>query len=178
MSASLPRVAFWLVPEQKMRERLQQQVDALARRYGSPIFLPHLTLYSCQRTPEQVELGLAAALAEQATPLSLQVLGNGTDAQLSRTLFLHFAQSGALSSLHQRLHAAVRQPSTYRLDPHLSLLYQDLSDAERDRLADELAMPLQKIRFDELRVVAIPQKLQSLQDYVGWETLLAVRLRE
>jgi len=70
----------------------------------------------------------------------------------------------------------VTQPSDYQLDPHLSLLYAPLPAAEREHLAATLTLLLAQIRFDELRLVAIPERNDSVSAIRSWQTLAACRL--
>ena len=37
MARQLPRVAFWLVPERRVRKVFQQRINALAKRYGAAV---------------------------------------------------------------------------------------------------------------------------------------------
>lgn len=172
----LPRVAFWLVPQQPDREVFQSLIIALAKRFSSPLFVPHITVYSCRRTSGQQELGVAAGLAERCRCLSMRSLGLASTSMLARTLFLNLQQDHELTSLCQSLHGAVQNPSNYSLAPHMSLLYQTLSVTEREALVDEIIAPLHEIRFSELWVMAIPEKLTCLDDYYGWQPLMICHL--
>lgn len=176
MPIILPRVAFWLMPDVATRQRLLSRMAVLADAYTGPRFAPHVTLYSAARSPDSRELDLLVALSRQSEPLRLHVAGTGTTEILAKTLYLELEAHPTLTYLHQALHTGVSHPSSYRLDPHLSLLYQDLSRVDRERLVQEQLPPCTTVRCDELRAVAIPEQLDSLNAFSGWETLLSVRM--
>ncbi len=176
MKMTLPRVAFWLIPQRPERSRLRQWIDDLAVRYDAPAFVPHLTIYSCHRTRQQHELVVLAALARRSEPLRLSVQGLDSGRSLTRSVFLVLQTNRFLESLHETLHQNVPQPSRYRCDPHISLLYRLLPTPlpSAETMVDNI--DLATIRFDELRAVAIPETLQTAQDLIGWQTLLSCRL--
>lgn len=172
----LPRVAFWLVPRRHDREKLQSHITSLALRYSAPIFVPHVTVYSCRRTLSQRELALAAGLARTCRPIVLNALGLSGKTRLSQTLFIRLQENAALLELNRSLHRGVEQPSNYKLDPHLSLLYQDIPVDVRETLTRDISVPLAKISFEELWAVAIPDQLNAIGDFDGWQNLLICRL--
>lgn len=176
MSDRLSRVAFWLVPAEPVRSWVQQQIDWLAERFSAPTFLPHLTLYTCQRSVAGQELAALAGLARQSRPLTLQSAGLSTTDRLTQTLVMRFAADESLLTMHRTLREAVQRPSPYQLEPHLSLLYMDLPDEERQRLTLEQEFPYDTVRFDELRAVAIPEQISHPRQIHSWQDLLVCGL--
>ena len=176
MKKPLTRVAFWLLPERKIRKRLFQDIIQLANCFEAPIFLPHVTLYSCPRSSEQAELALLARLGRITKPFSLKVVALQSSHRLTQTLFLKLRQNTEASRLHRALHAGVPSASDYRFGPHLSILYQTISRQERKELLAQVEIPCGQLLFDELRAVAIPESLQRLEDFHDWQPLLSVRL--
>lgn len=174
--SELPRVAFWLVPRRQERAILQSIIVALANRYSVPAFVPHVTVYTCKRTQEQRELAVMAGLARRCRPFAMQRLGLSGKDRLTQALFASLQQDAAIVELSQLMRAGVPLPSNYHIEPHLSLLYQNISEAERETLVQEIQIPLRKISFDELWAVAIPDQLNTLDDLDDWQNLLICRL--
>lgn len=172
----LPRVAYWLVPQRQQRQKLQALILALAKRFSAPVFVPHVTVYTCSRSSQQQELAVLAALAGSCPAVTLCPVGLDGKDTLTRSLFVKFTAAPVVESLHQSLHRTVPLPSSYELTPHLSLLYQVLPAAVRDVLVCETVFPRQEILFDELWAVAIPAQLKTLDDMVGWQPLMIGRL--
>ena len=117
-----------------------------------------------------------AALAGNRCPVVMRPTGLASTGRLTQTLFASLADNPALEGLSRALHAGVPLPSDYRLNPHLSLLYQRLAAATRDTLVREAALCLSEIRFDSLWAVAIPEQLTTLEDLYNWQPLLISRL--
>jgi putative hydrolase of the HAD superfamily len=174
--ADLPRVAFWLVPHRRERAALQSLINELARHFSAPVFVPHVTVYSCRRTPAQRELAVMAALAGTSRPVVTRPTELACSGRLTQTLFARLADNPAVDGLYRALHAEVPLPSDYQLNPHLSLLYQRLAAATRDTLVRETALCLSEIRLDSLWAVAIPEQLMTLEDLRDWQPLLISRL--
>lgn len=172
----LPRIAFWLVPRAHDRAMLQSIIVSLAKRYAAPVFVPHVTVYSCKRTQEQRELLVMAGLARRCRPFEMQCLGLSGKDRLTQVLFVSLQKDASTVALSRSLHADVPQPSNYKFEPHLSLLYQNISADDRDPLVRDIQIPLRKIIFDELWAVAIPDRLETLDDLGGWQNLLICRL--
>ncbi len=178
MSNSLPRVAFWLVPEKRVRNELASMIGQLADRFAAPIFLPHLTLYSCRRSVQQTELAICVRQAMLTPALATRVTGMATTEKLAKTLFFDLQNTPELMRLVRVLHASVPHPSTYQFDPHVSLLYQSLPASVREQLVTEVFWSSDLIRFDELRAVAIPAQIRTCADWTGWQTLMIMHLNE
>lgn len=172
----LPRVAFWLVPCCQEREVLQSLIADLARCFSAPVFVPHVTVYSCRRTPGQGELTVMAALAGSCRPVAARPAGLACTGRLTQALFARLKDIPEISGLSRALHAGVPLPSGYELMPHLSLLYQKLPASARETLVREVALCLPEIRFDTLWAVAIPEQLRNLGDLHGWRPLVISRL--
>jgi len=174
--ASLPRVAFWLVPRCQERATLQSLIVDLARRFSAPVFVPHVTVYSCRRTLGQRELAVMTALARSCRPIAANPASLASTGRLTQALFARLPDLPEISALSRALHAGVPMPSDYGLVPHMSLLYQKLAPAARKTLLCEIALCLSEIRFDALWAVAIPEQIRELDDLRGWRPLVISRL--
>lgn len=175
-SDALPRVAFWLVPEPHTRVILQDVIHRLAQRYAAPVFVPHVTLCSCARTPQGEELAALAHQAASLSPPTMQVTGPAAEGALTRALYLDLVPDEAAAALHARLRGQVSPGSSKAWRPHLSLLYQNLPRPMREALVRQQVTPVSTLRLTELWAVAIPAELTCLDNLVGWRTLLRCRL--
>ena len=176
MSRSLPRVAIWLVPGRSQRNKLQKLINTLASRYAAPTFVPHVTVYSCFRSPHQQELALMSKIAAKFQPVVMATGNLSGSARLTQALFVELDLPPDAAAINAWLQRSGPLPSSYTFQPHLSLLYEHISDAERKKLSDEINLGIQQIVFDELRAVAIPGQLKSREDLVGWQLLLTCKL--
>lgn len=176
VTRKLSRIAYWLVPKEPERYELQKLIAGLAVCFKAPLFVPHVTLYSCRRTASSLDLPLLATLAATTPPVTMIVEHLACKEKLTQALFVKLQNNELATSLNRRLHAAVSQSSNYKFDPHLSLLYQNIPRAQRLELAGEIKLRSKKIRFDELWAVSIPEQLDTIKALSGWQLLLTVRL--
>jgi O-acetyl-ADP-ribose deacetylase (regulator of RNase III) len=175
-SDKFPRVAFWLVPQQRQRQDIRSLIAALAQRHDAPGFVPHVTLYSCRRTPGQQELGFMAALASNFPAVTLRPAGLAGKERLSQCLFIKFHENPAVYEIYKALKTVDSHQSAFQLSPHMSLMYQILPRYLREALIRETIFPWQELVFEELWAIAIPGKFRTLQDFIGWQPLLTCRL--
>ena len=174
----LSRIAFWLVPAFDPRLSLQELIDRLSRRYRSPSFLPHMTIWSCERPQCSEIASMMVKLPEKKAALPLKTLGFAGSDQLKRAFYLRLESSEALLEFVEELRLLTSKwPTSYVLDPHLSLLYHVLSKSERLQLIKELSPQPAGVCFNELRVVAVPRIISTSADLNGWQTL-AIRCFE
>lgn len=173
----LNRVAFWLVPQRPGRMELSKVICGLAHKFSSPIFEPHVTVYSCLRSSEQTELKILAKLAQQRSSFVCQVTDICVTDRLTHALYLHLNAPSTAYQIYESFHHQVPKPSNYVFEPHLSLVYAHLNDFNQNDLIAKTIVAQRQICFDQLWAVAIPDKIQSMDDCVGWQTLLTCRLQ-
>jgi 2'-5' RNA ligase len=144
-------ISLWLLPEPGVREGLAHAIDALASRLGTPRFEPHLTLLGAIERPEAEVLARVRDLAAVCPPLELPVLGiDGVDDPF-RCLFLRLSATPALQQLREAAEAALPGREGRPFDPHVSLVYGELSAEARSGLAREIGHWPPVVRFDVLR---------------------------
>jgi 2'-5' RNA ligase len=157
-------IVLWLVPAAAAREFLRETISRLAREWDGPLFEPHLTL------------GLAPALTHlpaeiNARPIQLRPLGVFWSATFTKTLFIRILPTPELERLNDSLGIEARLH-----DPHLSLLYQEVSAEKKAFLASRLALPFSKIAFDAVRAVRCPTSISTRADVESWEAIASARL--
>jgi hypothetical protein len=165
----ITRASFWLLPAAAEQAVFQELIHDLALRYDGPVFEPHVTLYSGTYAPDERLDAILAQAGREAEPLRLHVDTVAYTAQFTKTLFVQFQPSLRLSRLSERLRAHASQPSDYVLDPHLSLMYKHMSEAEQRRLAASIRVPLDTVTFDAVCVTVAPTPTRSPQDVARWE---------
>lgn len=172
----LPRFAVWLIPRQADRTILQELITDLAGRFCAPEFIPHVTIYSGHRSLLQDELAGIAALARRCPQLTLCTDGLASGDRLTRTLFVRLRWDKTLCCLRDLLQVELGQLAPHLFEPHVSLLYQCLPLQVRNKLTRQIILPLQEISFDQVRVVAIPEEIDTPDKLSGWQPLLSCRL--
>ena len=145
--------AIWLTPVPTDRRWLSKVIQDYALTYSSPAFEPHVTIYSGVCSAEDNLSHILAKAAAGLQPLALEVAGLGYTENFFRTGFITFVSDGALSALSTSIGDQLHPPADYLLEPHLSLVYKDLT-IEQKRLAMlRIVLSVQTITFDTLKIV-------------------------
>lgn len=161
--------AFWLTPEQTSHEKLSQFVNSLAARYQSPPFEPHLTLYFGTYLIPNTPLDIAQALSLKTGPISVQVERLKQTDFIFKSLFLQFAPHLQLTNMVETVSQRLQAPLDFQLDPHLSLMYADLSEHQKQAIIDDLTLDFNTIIFDSLKFVTPNPVSQDWGDIAGWQ---------
>ncbi|GIX48170.1 MAG: hypothetical protein KatS3mg131_2381 [Candidatus Tectimicrobiota bacterium] len=165
----MARLSFWLIPAAQERAFFEALIARLAHQYEAPIFVPHVTVYASESTPEDDAAAILAQALAGMPPLHLRVTGIGYSKAFTQTLFVRFAPCAALEALSARLRARLARPSPYVLQPHLSLLYKHLPAEEKRRLAATLTLPGPTVRFDTAAAIAAAAETRTRQDVERWQ---------
>lgn len=131
--------SIWLLPEAAQARQLRATVDALAQRFASEPFEPHVTIQGDVTIPlpslASAVAAMAAAWPAQHWPVAVV---EGTDA-FFRSLFLRFEETPAYLDCKRRSLAASGQADGLSQFPHLSLAYGPIESNDKQRAMAELA---------------------------------------
>lgn len=163
--------SLWLMPSPSDEAMLAGIVSDLSRRFGTPLFAPHLTLQGDTDTaPAELERAIAAAAGAVeafAEPVSIV---EGSDAYF-RSFYARFAVSPALAKLKQALDPA----GFASFMPHVSLLYGEVEAAAKAAAIAEINACLagRVIRFDRIGIVTSGQDVPI----ADWRVVASAALR-
>lgn len=149
------RYSIWLMPCAEQCDPLEETIRQLAERFGTPPFLPHITLCSGIWEKEESKLnGLVERLAaELPIPMSAGEI-DWTD-QWSAFFFLRLSGAGAF---FERAAFLVDGSHLPPVGPHMSLLYAlNVSEIDRAALRQELAGCLPPLIYCDRLAVVCPE---------------------
>ncbi|HZS16866.1 MAG TPA: hypothetical protein VFA51_02930 [Candidatus Udaeobacter sp.] len=160
--------AYWLIPAEPARGYFQDVINDLAKRYAAPEFEPHVTVHVGVNCSNKVTEAVLIS-ARRSKPIALRVLNVSNSGEFIKTLFVTFDRSFQLQRLNQSIRKAAQDSSsTYQLNPHLSLLYKNMSTADRNRLARRIEVPFTEVTFDSLKAVRCISPTKSRADVEAW----------
>ncbi len=161
--------SLWLVPEDEMRRRLAALIESLSRRFGGPVFEPHVTLLAGIRRSERDVLARTEQILRGATALPLRFTGPETGDTRFRALYLRVEPSAPLLALHEAARDAFDRRDDPPYLPHLSLVYGAPPPPE---VAQEIR-PVAPARFEARRL-----DVYSTEGPVeSWRRVRRLRLR-
>jgi hypothetical protein len=172
------KVSFWLIPSEEDRAFFQDIIDNLAKEYDAPVFTPHVTIYSGEYTPEESPAKLLENAIQGIQSFSLRVDQLLYTDQFTKTLFVQFYQNPILTKISETLHNRSKHPSEYALNPHLSLIYQYLSEEIKKKLITQLSLPKSEVGFNEVRAISTRNQVKGWEDVASWEVIDIRRLQQ
>lgn len=116
-------LTLWIVPEGEVRRRLATLIRMLARRFGGPVFEPHITLLAGLPGPATDVLATARRAARATGPFEVRFRGPEAGDSYFGCLYLRAQPSPDLLALHERVREAFGRREEPPFFPHLSLLY-------------------------------------------------------
>jgi hypothetical protein len=160
--------SIWLRPSAPFTYR--QIIQNWGESFGTPVFEPHITLFSgIDDISDELfyQLGVLAALNTSFELRPKEVLSR---ADYFRALYLSFETTPPLKNIYaelQTLFPHVRYP----FEPHLSLLYGEIEAAEKRRLlTPDLMRHLQTLSFSAQTISIMdisdePEMWFSVEDF-------------
>jgi len=115
--------SLWIVPQGEVRRRLAALIQALSRRFGGPVFEPHVTLLAGVPGPAPDVLAKARKAVRSQGPFEVRFMGPEAGDSYFRCVYLRVQPSPELLALHESAREAFGRRDEPPFFPHLSLLY-------------------------------------------------------
>jgi 2'-5' RNA ligase len=113
-------------------------ICGLSKTYGTPCFPPHVTLLaSIERAPTEV-VAITRALASRLKRLQIESSGLATSGAYFRSLFIRAVVSDELKAAYDLARQAFGVQPAGDFMPHLSLLYSELPEIEKQKIITDL----------------------------------------
>lgn len=145
------RFSLWLLLPREAHERFQALIANLSARLGTPVFEPHITLLGGLAGSEEELRQRMRTLAAATEPFEVWLLEAACLDEYYRCLFVKIALTRTL----QEAQAAARQVFDQRWEagfyPHLSLVYGELAQPEKEKILDDIGRYFnESFRIEEL----------------------------
>jgi 2'-5' RNA ligase len=140
----------------------------LAERFGAAKFEPHVTVFLGEvegRPPKEV----LSSLGSPRVSLSARRIEQSD--KFTKTLFVQFERSDSLQSLADRIRELSGADNPYVVNPHLSLLYQNIATRTRYALAETIQLPFREICFDSICAMLCKSPTETTDDIREWKLL-------
>lgn len=133
-------ISTWFIPAQKDIRRLNLVMKSLSKAYDTPNFLPHITLYSAAIPESHADLVRKAVSESVAnlTPCAITVTGIGTSEAYFQAVTLRLTLNSCLKKIYDALNKELSSYGSYSFHPHLSLMYGELNEKTRTKIARKL----------------------------------------
>jgi len=151
--------SIWLMPCSEHERLFSEAVQSLARRFGCPVFQPHLTLVEdMPRTCEELE-PLLTQVAEGVASFEAGVETVEESPLYYRSFYARFPAVAPLKALKEKAVELFGVGSIETFMPHISLAYgvQESADKSQAIAALERGMTGMSVRFDRVCIVSSSQ---------------------
>lgn len=132
------KFALWLIPGKDVYKRLKEVIDRLGSEYSSPVFEPHLTLLGGLMEGEEFLAEKGSILGRDLKPFVIQLGGTDFRDEYSRCLFVKAMRTEELMRAEETARRVFGQSSVRPFEPHISLMYGDVTEKTRENLAAEI----------------------------------------
>ncbi|XP_058100980.1 cyclic phosphodiesterase-like [Magnolia sinica] len=128
--------SVWATPPAHVSERLKQLMRNLRAEFGGPEFEPHVTVVGAMRLTEKDGVRKLEAACQGLKPYTARIntVSRGTFFYQCVYLLLDPTPEVLETSAHTCGHFAYMRSTPYM--PHLSLLYGDLTDEEKEKAVE------------------------------------------
>jgi 2'-5' RNA ligase len=134
--------ALWLMPTGELYSDLSDTIIRLSQQFQTPAFSPHITLLSGLADSEKELVSKASHLSSFTKSFEIRLRNVGFRDEYFRCLFIHVEETTELLEAHSKAAKVFARPQDSQLMPHLSIVYGNLSSAEKQELVNQLKLPI------------------------------------
>ncbi|KAF3340843.1 cyclic phosphodiesterase-like protein [Carex littledalei] len=170
--------SVWAFPPESVLARLKSVMSGLRSEFGGPVFEPHMTVVGAIRLTPESALEMIRSSTSGLRPYKVKVasVSRGTFSSQCIYLLIEPYKEVMEASAHVCGHFGYQRSTSYM--PHLSLLYGDLTDEEKEKAVkktEELDKELCGLEFEisELTLYKTDPEDKSLK---SWEKIEVCRL--
>jgi hypothetical protein len=161
--------AVWLLPSEEDTVLLGEIIRDLAAQFDAPLFRPHLTLYQGVEFEEDRLAETLDSLASSLGPIDLKIRAIASSEVFYRCIFIDLIQQAMLIKISRAILLSLQHQEPYALEPHVSLLYKELSQEERTNGLSRFQFPGKTITFHAIQVVRPARQSNGWRDSTDWE---------
>lgn len=131
--------ALWLMPEGEARHGLEEMITGLSQRFGTPRFMPHITLLGGLDWPDETLLARASRLASAMSPFTVRLDGLQHSDHYYRCVYYRVKGSLEVAEAGVLAREAFDREDDRPLEPHLSIMYGEVPRALREEVLRQAA---------------------------------------
>ncbi|MBI5147482.1 MAG: 2'-5' RNA ligase family protein [Thaumarchaeota archaeon] len=160
--------SIWVEPTAKDAKYLIQIIRKLAKKYNSPTFNPHITVYSGVRNVSAAKS--AVRNCADMKEFTVETMDLDFSDNLWKTVFINVEKNQELKQIHNTIKKGIPLNAKYEFNPHISLIYKKLDDSQKQGIIDDLKIK-SKLTFDKITVVVSSKNVEK------WEVIDRIVLK-
>ena len=129
---------IWMMPDDKLKERIQRIINSLGKEFSTPLFVPHVTLAGSNDIGEKIMIKKTKDLSEQIKPFKIKLDGFDYSDNYFSSLFVLCEKTKDLTNANSLARKSFGI-ATNDYMPHMSLIYTDeLSEDQKKDIIKKL----------------------------------------
>jgi len=142
--------SIWIEPTAKDAKYLIRIIRKLAKKYDSPTFNPHITVYS--RVQNITAAKSAVRNCGDMKKITVEITDLEFSDNLWKTVFINVRKNQKLRQIHNTLKKDIPLNKKYEFNPHISLIYKKLDDSQKQGIIGDLKIK-PKLTFDKITII-------------------------
>ena len=134
----MPQYVIWLLFEKKDSKYLSEKISNLSRNYHFPFFLPHITVYGLIKLNLDEIQKYVKKSVFNVKQFSVYKKSINHSEEFWKSVFITLKNNNELTLINKKLTNNLKKISDYKFEPHISILYKDLSNSERKKLVNQI----------------------------------------
>jgi len=152
--------AVWALFDNYDQDYLYQKIQELSRLYESPIFIPHITAYGLVDTSLETIDKIVLDSIKGVLPFNIEKNVINFSDNFWKTLFIEIKPNDYLENINKKLTERLSQFSKYEFLPHVSLIYKEMSQDNKQKLANELDIK-NNFRISRMGILQFSEKIEN-----------------
>lgn len=172
--------SVWALPPEPVRDRFRRIMEGLRAAYGGPAFEPHVTVVGDFRGRRSEAVKVLRAAAASVQPYTARVTGVARGSFFYQCVYILLDPTAEVvgASDHCCANFGYNRKTPYM--PHVSLLYGDLTDEEKEearKKAEELDKDIYVLEF-EISELALYRTDTTDKTLESWELVEVCHLEK
>lgn len=139
--SSKSRYSLWLMPaEENVFGELQSTINSISSRYSTPSFEPHVTLMAGISGTENNVIESTLYLAGRIDRCMVALGSIGRSREYFRSLFVRVQKNEEIERAADLAKEVFERYYTREYTPHLSFMYADMEDNQKDKIIEEYGL--------------------------------------
>ncbi len=159
---------LWLMPDEANFTKYQAIIHNLSKTYTTPCFEPHVTLVSGLSAPVDKLKEKIALLAKDAIAQTLTFTTIEYTHGFFTALYLKAICTDAINQMNQDARLLLNPFGQKEYIPHLSLLYGDITEEEKQTIINHLDFSKEEMTFTKLQLVKGNKDVNAWQIIDAW----------
>jgi len=153
-------LAVWLLLTENDSNYVGEIIGKLSKKYNSPEFLPHLTIYGVVKADLSEIRDVVTNSVTSLTPFTINATGISYEKYIWKSLFIDVELNYDLEVINKRLASSFIKYGSFEFEPHISLLYKNMNESEKKRLISNLEIK-GVFEIDKIAIIKFSENVRN-----------------